>query len=140
VRRDSDFFGGAARLLAGRAAGLDLLVIDAPHLYARPGNPYAAPNGQDWPDNGLRFGALGWMASRIGVGEVAAFQPDIIHAHDWQAALTMAYLAYDGRPRARTVFTVHNLAYQGRPRQGGVCRAPQRVLRPWPVQAHAKRR
>ena len=25
----------------------------------------------------------------------------------------MAYLAYDGRPRPRTVFTVHNLAYQG---------------------------
>ncbi len=113
VRRDGDFFGGAARLLAGRAGGLDLLVIDAPHLYDRPGNPYVGPDGRDWPDNGLRFGALGWMAARIGLGEIVALKPDIVHAHDWQAALTMAYLAYDGRPRARTVFTVHNLAYQG---------------------------
>ena len=32
--------GAPARVLAGRAAGLDLFVLDAPHLYARPGNPY----------------------------------------------------------------------------------------------------
>jgi starch synthase len=83
VRRDSDFFGGAARLLAGRAGGLDLLVIDAPHLYARPGNPYVGPDGHDWPDNGLRFGALGWMAARIGIGDIAGLRPDIVHAHDW---------------------------------------------------------
>ena len=29
----ADLFGGPARLLAAEAAGLDLLVIDAPHLY-----------------------------------------------------------------------------------------------------------
>src|SRR5580704_15199255 len=40
VHTDNDLFGGAARVLAGRAAGLDLLVLDAPHLYARPGTPY----------------------------------------------------------------------------------------------------
>ncbi len=32
--------GGAARVLAGQAAGLDLFVLDAPHLFDRPGNPY----------------------------------------------------------------------------------------------------
>ena len=36
-----DLFGGPARVLACRAAGLDLFVLDAPHLYARPGGPYA---------------------------------------------------------------------------------------------------
>jgi starch synthase len=113
IRRDDDLFGGPARLLSGRAGALDLLVIDAPHLYARLGNPYVGPDGAAWPDNALRFGALGWIASRIGLGEVAALKPAIVHCHDWQAALTMAYLAYDGRPRSRTVFTVHNLAYQG---------------------------
>ncbi len=30
----AELFGGPARLLRGRAAGLDLLAIDAPHLYA----------------------------------------------------------------------------------------------------------
>ena len=44
-------FGGAARLLWGKAKGLDLFVLDAPHLYDRPGNPYLGPDGKDWPDN-----------------------------------------------------------------------------------------
>src|SRR4029079_17927672 len=34
------FFGGPAKLIASRSFGLDLFVLDAPHLYARPGNPY----------------------------------------------------------------------------------------------------
>jgi len=108
-----DLFGGPARLIAARAGGLDLFVLDAPHLFDRPGNPYSSPDGGDWPDNAFRFGALGWMASRIGLGEVAGFVPNIVHGHDWQAGLTMAYLAYDGRPRPATVMTLHNLAYQG---------------------------
>src|ERR1700758_702065 len=51
VHAYAEFFGGPARLLAGAAAGLDLFVLDAPHLYAREGDPYTAPNGQPWPDN-----------------------------------------------------------------------------------------
>jgi starch synthase len=113
VYASDDLFGGPARVLGGRAEGLDLFVVDAPHLYDRPGNPYMGPDGQDWPDNAFRFGALAWIASRFGLGEVAAYRPDIIHGHDWQSALTMAYLHYDGRPRARTLITVHNLAFQG---------------------------
>src|SRR5437660_6769451 len=35
-----DFFGGGARLLRGRSAGLELFVLDAPHLFDRAGNPY----------------------------------------------------------------------------------------------------
>ena len=35
-----------------------------------------------------------------------------MHAHDWHAGLTCAYLAANGHP-ARSVFTVHNPAYQG---------------------------
>ena len=44
-------WGGPARILSAHAKGLDLFVIDAPHLYARPGNPYLAPDGKDWQDN-----------------------------------------------------------------------------------------
>lgn len=108
-----DLFGGPARVFAARTAGLDLFVIDAPHLFDRPGNLYSGPDGGDWPDNAFRFGALCWMASRIAFGEATGFVPDIVHGHDWQAGLTMAYLAYDGRRRPATVMTVHNLAYQG---------------------------
>jgi starch synthase len=108
-----DFFGGAARLLEAQADGQNLLVIDAPHLFDRPGNPYVAPDGSDWPDNAGRFGALAFMAARIGTGELPNWRPDIIHGHDWQAALTFAHLAYSGRERPKTVLTVHNLAFQG---------------------------
>jgi starch synthase len=108
------FFGGATRLFEGTCSGLKLFVVDAPHLFARPGNPYLAPDGRDWPDNGLRFAALARMADNIGLGAVASFVPDIVHAHDWQAALAPAYLHYSGRPRPGTVITVHNLAFQGR--------------------------
>ena len=101
------------RLLAARAAGLDLFALDAPHLFARPGNPYLGPDGRDWPDNALRFAALARVGADIGRGAIAAFAPDVVHVHDWQAALAPAYLHYDGRPRPGTVITVHNLAFQG---------------------------
>jgi starch synthase len=108
-----ELFGAAARLVAGRAAGLDLFVLDAPHLYARAGNPYVAADGGDWPDNALRFAALAQVAARLGRGLVPAFIPDVAHAHDWQAGLTPAYLHYAGPPRPGTVMTAHNLAFQG---------------------------
>ncbi|ABD86185.1 glycogen synthase GlgA [Rhodopseudomonas palustris] len=106
-------FGGPARLLAARKGGLDLFVLEAPHLYDRPGSPYSGPDGKDWPDNAYRFAALARTAAEIGQGLVPSFVPDIIHAHDWQAGLTPAYLRYSGKPQPATVFTVHNLAFQG---------------------------
>jgi len=109
----SRFYGGAARVLRGSAAGLQLFVLDAPHLFARPGNPYVAPDGADWPDNAIRYAALGRTAAEIGQGSIAQFAPQVVHAHDWQAGLTGAFLHNSGRPRPGTIMTVHNLAYQG---------------------------
>jgi starch synthase len=108
------FFGGVTRLLAASCGELDLLVIDAPHLFGRPGNPYTSPEGIDWPDNGLRFAALSRMAADIGLGDVAPFVPHVVHLHDWQTGLAPAYLHYSNRRHAGTVMTVHNLAYQGK--------------------------
>jgi len=113
VRSDDNFFGGAARLLSGRSGQLELFIIDAPHLFERPGSPYLTPDGRDWPDNARRFAALGRIAADIGQGLVPGFIPDIVHAHDWQAALAPAYLHFDGRPRPSTVITIHNIAFQG---------------------------
>jgi starch synthase len=108
------FFGGPTRLLAASCGELDLLVLDAPDLFGRPGNPYITPEGVDWPDNGLRFAALARMAADIGLGDIPAFVPDVVHAHDWQAGLASAYLHYSNRRRCGTVMTVHNMAYQGK--------------------------
>lgn len=107
-----DLFGGPARLLSGRAGALDVLAIEAPHLYGREGNPYAGPEG-DWPDNAQRFAALGRVAERLARGLLPAFVPDVVHAHDWQAGLAPAYLHYGEGRRPGTVMTVHNLAFQG---------------------------
>ena len=37
VHQYTDLFGGPAHLMSGLAAGLDLFVLDAPHLFARAG-------------------------------------------------------------------------------------------------------
>lgn len=113
VHAFAGLYGGPARLLAGRAAGLDLLVLDAPHLFARPGDPYRGPDGRDWPDNARRFAALGRVAAEVGRGLLPGFRPGVVHAHDWQAGLAPAFLHYGGAPRPGTVMTVHNLAFQG---------------------------
>ncbi len=113
VHRYSGFFGGTASLLSGKAGDLDLFVIDAPHLFDRPGSPYLAPDGRDWADNGRRFAALSRAAADIGQGLAPGFVPDVIHAHDWQAGLVPIYLSLaDGR-RPATVMTIHNIAFQG---------------------------
>ncbi len=113
VLQETGYFGGDAAILAGQAGGLQVFVLDAPHLYARPGNPYTQPDGQDWPDNPQRFAALAYAAALIGQGRVAGYQPDVLHAHDWQTGLAPAYLALASGARPATVFTVHNLAFQG---------------------------
>jgi starch synthase len=46
-------------------------------------------------------------------GAVAGYVADVVHGHDWQAALAPAYLNYDGGDRPGTVITIHNLAFQG---------------------------
>jgi starch synthase len=113
VQTFPNLFGHEARLLKGQAKGLDLLVLDAPHLYDRPGNPYVDANGKDWIDNPLRFAALSRVAADLGHGLVPALRPDVIHAHDWQAGLAAAYLHYSDKPRVPSVMTVHNMAFQG---------------------------
>ncbi|PNG27216.1 glycogen synthase GlgA [Methylocella silvestris] len=107
-------YGAPARVLRGTAAGLDLFVLDAPHLYDRPGNPYLQADGRDFPDNPFRFAALCQTGRELGFGAAPGFLPDIVHAHDWQAGLAAAYLHYDGRERPGTVATIHNLAFQGK--------------------------
>jgi len=108
-----NFFGAEARLIRATSCELGLFVLDAPHLFSRAGNPYLRVDGADWPDNALRFAALARIAADIGLGFVSSFVPDIVHAHDWHAALALAYMHYSNRRRPATVMTVHNLAYQG---------------------------
>jgi len=104
-------------IVPGRLAGTGqpAYLLEAPALYRRPGGPYLDARGHDWPDNAARFALLGWAAAWLGCGGDPAWRPQVVHAHDWHAALAPLYLQQlaGSRPWPATVFTVHNLAYQG---------------------------
>jgi len=68
-------------------------------------------------DDGERYAyfckAVMQMMPRLG------FYPDVLHAHDWQSALSVVYLKteYKDVPEyknMRAVYTIHNIAYQGK--------------------------
>lgn len=107
----SDLFGAPARLQHGRAAGSEIIAIDAPHLFDRTGNPYLGPDGGDWPDNARRFAALSKVGADVAAGLVPGYAADVLHCHDWQAALGVVYQRYTGGPK--TVMTVHNISFKG---------------------------
>ena len=106
------FFGGNAAIFEGEAAGLRLFLLDAPQLFDRQGGPYGS-NGSEWPDNWRRYAGLGKAGADIGMGVVPGWKPDLVHAHDWQAAMAPAYLRDGGAGDLPSVVTVHNLAFQG---------------------------
>ncbi len=89
TRRDT--FAGRITLLYGHFNGVGIYLIDAPHLYDRPGSPYHDTNQHAYPDNVLRFALLGWVGSEMASGLDPFWRPDVVHAHDWHAGLTPAY-------------------------------------------------
>jgi starch synthase len=104
------------RLLLARMPGtrLPVYVVDAPYLYKRGGSPYQDGTGEEWSDNLQRFALLGWVAAHLAAADADPhWVPDIVHAHDWHAAMACAYIADHPTTAASAIFTVHNLAFQG---------------------------
>lgn len=96
------------------APGVTAYLVREDAAFDRP-QLYGTPDADYW-DNGGRF-ALFCRAVLAGL-EALRVRPDVLHAHDWQAALLPLYLRH--RPDyagalagERSVLTVHNLAYQG---------------------------
>lgn len=108
-----NLLGVKASVRAITYEGLDLYILDAPDLYDRDGGPYGDKSGADYPDNWRRFAAFSKAAAEIAHGTVEGFKADIVHAHDWQAGLALAYLRYDKKIPPPSIMTVHNLAFQG---------------------------
>lgn len=109
-----DLFGNPAWLLEAECQGLDLLVLNAPALYDRPGGPYVGEDGIDHPDNWKRFAVLSYVASAVAGGLLPEWTPNLVHTHDWQTALTSVYMRYSSNARTiPSVLTIHNLAFQG---------------------------
>ena len=94
--------------------GITVWLLDNEEYFSRSGL-YGDENG-DWPDNGERF--IFFARGVVELIRALGLKPDVMHAHDWQAGLVMAYLAtlYHEDPAFKgtaTVFTIHNLGYQG---------------------------
>ncbi len=68
-------------------------------------------------DDGERFAFF--SKASLSLMRYLDFYPDILHAHDWQSALSVIYLKtmfrYEyGYDRIKTMFTIHNIEYQGK--------------------------
>jgi starch synthase len=111
-----DAYAGLPKCTIGRltlADGITVYLVICPELYEREGTPYGDANGRDWPDNHLRFARFALAAADLAMGKAhLGWRPELVHAHDWPAALTPAYMAWRGQTTP-TVFTIHNLAHQG---------------------------
>ncbi len=82
--------------------GVRVVFVDNPRLLARD-RVYGAA------DDNKRYAFF----CRAVFEDVRISRPDVVHAHDWHAALLVPLVARHLRKTA-TVFTIHNLAYQGR--------------------------
>jgi len=88
-------------------------LVDCPALFDRDG--VYGDGGEDHPDNHIRFAVLARAALAL-VRHV--FRPQVLHCHDWQAALAPVYLRtifrYDPTfAHLKTLLSIHNLGYQG---------------------------
>ena len=105
--------GSEVRVMSARHAAInfELLLIDAAVLFDRDGMPYTDDQGRDWADNAQRFTHFCEAAAQLATDTLGTgWQPDVVHANDWQTALLPAFLGLL-KQRPRTLFTIHNLAY-----------------------------
>ena len=103
---------GITRAIIGN--NIHVYFIDRQDYYDREGL-YGDQSG-DYKDNLERFGYFCNQALKL-IKQVA-FRPDIIHCHDWQAALIPVILKekYKADPlfeKTKSILTIHNLAFQG---------------------------
>ena len=94
--------------LKSRRKKLKIYFIDNEHYFCR-GCVYGCA------DDGERYAyfAKAALASMAFIG----LQPDVVHCHDWQAALIPLLLKTEYRgcfPDTKSVFTIHNIEYQGK--------------------------
>jgi len=99
----------AADVLEARSAeGLQIFFVRCDELYDRPG--IYVEKGEPYPDNAARFIFLSKAA--VEIARRMSPTPDILHCHDWPAALVPVLVRDRGLPFA-TVLSIHHLADQG---------------------------
>jgi starch synthase len=103
----------AVRLSHVDGGAVPVYFLEHHRYYDRPG--VYGPPGDAYPDNLERFVFL--SRGSLELSKALGFQPDVVHAHDWQTALVPVYLntVEWGKPLhgCASLFTIHNLAHQG---------------------------
>lgn len=94
--------------------GAQLFFVRCDELFERDGIYEAG--GRAFADNHLRF--ICFSRAVPAFCRARGMQPDILHVHDWQAALVPALVRSQAvcdplLHRTATVMTIHNMAYQG---------------------------
>ena len=94
--------------------GLTIYFIDQPDFYQRP--QLYGEGGEEYPDNPERFTFLSKCV--VHLARYLAWQPEVVHAHDWHVGLTPLLVRHQARHEGwfnppRTCLTIHNVAYQG---------------------------
>jgi starch synthase len=94
--------------------GLTFYFVDQPLFYDRPA--LYQEEGVDYADNPERFIFFAKCVAHL--ARHLSWRPEILHLHDWQAALAPLFLAHQKwqerwMDAPRTCLTIHNLAYQG---------------------------
>ena len=110
------FGAGPMRLMSALMPDSDvpLILVDSPSLFARGGGPYQREDGEEWPDNHIRFAALSHAAAALAAyGGAIGWTPDLYHANDWQTGLLPAYLHFHHGNAIKCLYTIHNLNYIG---------------------------
>jgi len=92
-----------------------VIFVESAEYFDRPG--LYGDDAGDYPDNARRY-AFFSRAVLVALPRVLTQPPSILHAHDWQTALTSVYLKTDFLANPyyegiRTVLSVHNAGYQG---------------------------
>lgn len=111
----NDIFGTKSQLIQGiTVTGLSVLMMHS-SLFDVEGNPYVDIQGIDREGNDKRYAAFSAAAADLALGKIIkSIGFDGVHAHDWQAALTFAYLeAAKALKKPKRILTIHNLAFQG---------------------------
>ena len=93
--------------------GVSIYFVDCPELYSR--RSLYGEGGEDYPDNDVRFGVFSHAVLEI---IRSLFRPDVVHCHDWQAALVPVLMREKFRldptfSGIKVLLTIHNLGYQG---------------------------
>ena len=113
IEMADQFLSGDVRMFSPRK-NLRVFLICREEFFDRRA-PYG--NGErDYEDNADRF--IFFCKGVVETLRLGDFQTDVVHCHDWQAALVPLLLReterlHDMTLALKTIFTIHNIAFQG---------------------------